>query len=294
MRRVSRGTCPTNLDGPLSIGHKEREDAIAFFDDANQRNSDYKFRQYKEASVKQQLTLEYREKCAYCESLVAHVAPLDIDHFRPKGAYREPSGAKDVKPGYYWLASDWDNLFPSCLFCNRRNSVLLADGKTVTVGKGTHFPLADETKRATLPGTEGVESPLLLNPNQVDVESHLEFGDDGVVVPAISGSLESPRGKQSIEIFGLQRASLVAQRAKHLRRVKSAIARYERERQMYIDTPNDSRDPRRLKDAMTEVRAYLCCRQEYLAMTRQHIAKECKELIPLPSCADSSCIGPNF
>ncbi|WHP61146.1 hypothetical protein QMY03_09680 [Arthrobacter sp. KFRI-F3372] len=282
-----------NLDGPQSNGHKERVNAIAHFAAASSETGTFDFVQYKAEPVKQQLTLDFRKKCAYCESFVSHLTHPDIDHFRPKSAYRDASGS-DVKPGYYWLASDWDNLFLSCHHCNRPSWQLLADGARVKVGKGTHFPLVDDSKRATGPGGEAAEDPLLLKPDQADVESHLEFLEDGVVVPAVVGGNESVKGRRSIDIYGLQRSALVSRRGAYLQRVKGTIVRYKRERRAYISSPNDSGVQERLKEAMKEIREYLCCRQEYLAMTRQYLAKECAELVQLPECTATSCIGSNF
>lgn len=293
MRSVNRGPCPNNLSGPQSSGHRERENAITYFAAARTDQSTFTFVEYKADPVKEQLSLDYRKKCAYCESFLSHVEHPDIDHFRPKSAYRDSSGT-EVKPGYYWLASGWENLFPSCHLCNRASWQTLANGVRTKVGKGTHFPLVDESKRATGPGTEVAEEPLLLNPDQPGVESHLEFREDGVVVPAVIGPTTSIKGSRSIDIYGLQRSDLVSRRGCHLRRVEAVIRRYKRERQAILDSPNDTQAGARVGEAMREIKEYLCCRQEYLTMTRQYIARECQELLPLPKCNDVLCIGPTF
>lgn len=292
MRRVNRGPCPANLDGPQSKGHIERTKAIAHFTSVHPPTSEFNFVEYRAGPVKLQLQTDYRNKCAYCESFVGHVAPIDVDHFRPKNAYRNASGV-EVKPGYYWLAAGWDNLFPSCILCNRSSNQTLVNGVIELVGKGTHFPLQDESKRATKPGAEAAEEPLLLNPDQFDVEDHLEFREDGVVVAALIGSSESPKGKQSIKAYGLQRAHLVSRRGEYLQRVTATIARYKRSLKEYNST-HDAGAHHQLEEALKEIREYLCCRKEYLAMTRQHIAKVCPELVPLPDCTTSACICPNF
>lgn len=291
MRRVSRGPCPVNLDGPQSSGFEERLKAIAHFTNVVPSQTKFAFMQYKADPVKRQLSTDYRQKCAYCESNVSHVTHADIDHFRPKSAYRDVSG-EDVKPGYFWLASDWENLFLSCHLCNRPTWQALATGGRSKVGKGTHFPLLDESKRATGPGTETTEDPLLLNPDHADVETHLEFLEDGVVVPAILNLSESIKGQRSIDVYGLQRVELVRSRGDHLRGVKATIVRYKRERQAYFASPTDSGVRERLMEAMQEIREYLCCRKQYLSMTRQHITRECRELVPLPACTASSCLDP--
>lgn len=291
MRNVTRGPCPRNLDGPQSAGEAERLEAIAHFSSVNPSGEKFAFKQYKQSPVRQQLERDYKKKCAYCESLVTHIAYADIDHFRPKGAYRAPNGFTDITPGYYWLASGWDNLFLSCTLCNRRSKRTLAGGGSGLVGKGTHFPLADESKRATGPGGEAREDPLLLNPNQIDVEAQLDFVQDGVVIPAIIGTTASNRGRRSIDIYGLQRIDLVERRGAHLRRIKATVMRYKRERDAFLASPNDLNAKERLEEAMREIREYLCCTQEYLVMTRQHVSRECPELVPLVGCTASSCIG---
>lgn len=293
MRSVSRGVCPRNLDGPQSSGNAERLEAIAHFNSVNWQKAEFKFKQYKTDPVRRQLERDYRKKCAYCESFMTHVTYTDVDHFRPKGAYRDPNGGRDIKPGYYWLASGWENLFPACTLCNRPSKQMQAGGGRRLTGKGTHFPLADESKRATGPGGEAAEDPLLLNPNQMDVEAHLDFVQDGVVIPAFIGATESDRGRQSIDIYGLQRRDLVERRGTHLRGVKATIVRYKRERDAFLISSNDFRTEVRLKESMKEIREYLCCTQEYLAMTRQYISRKCPELIPLVGCDESACISVN-
>lgn len=90
---------------------------------------------YAAPEVKQALCDDQHGKCAFCESLVRHVAYGDVEHFRPKAAYRADSGHPLRRPGYYWLAYDWSNLVFACELCNRRH-------------KANLFPLADETRRA--------------------------------------------------------------------------------------------------------------------------------------------------
>ena len=290
MRRVEAGPCPVNLNGPHSKGAKERAKAIIHHTSTS-NNTAFTFGEYSEEPVKDQLIVDYSNKCAYCEASVTHTSPLDVDHFRPKGAYKGING-QVVKPGYYWLASEWTNLFPACPRCNRSSNLRLANGGKRVVGKSTHFPLVDESKRALSPGLERYEEPLLLNPNQIDVERHLEFKDGGVVIPAMLGSVESAKGAASIEIFGLHRADLVIEREKHLKRVQASIVRYKRELDPYIAAPNDQSIRIRLVEALNEIKSYLCHKQEYLTMSRQYITRQCPELTPVNGCIVGSCRCP--
>lgn len=50
-------------------------------------------------------------KCAFCEARIGHIDDGDVEHFRPKKGFIQIEGDKLTRPGYYWLAYDWDNLF---------------------------------------------------------------------------------------------------------------------------------------------------------------------------------------
>ncbi len=65
---------------------------------------------YGHATVKQALVIMHHGKCCFCESKVRHTGPGTIDHYRPKAASQQQVGASLVRPGYYWLAYDWENL----------------------------------------------------------------------------------------------------------------------------------------------------------------------------------------
>ena len=69
---------------------------------------------YADNDLREALEELFYQKCAYCESDLRRVV-WEVDHFRPKGRVRE----RDHHPGYYWLAYEWTNLYPSCTFCNQ-------------------------------------------------------------------------------------------------------------------------------------------------------------------------------
>jgi hypothetical protein len=75
---------------------------------------------YRSRSVKIALQKAQHDKCAICESEVTHIAYGDVEHFRPKAAYRQSASGPLVRPGYYWLAYDWSNLLFCCQLCNQR------------------------------------------------------------------------------------------------------------------------------------------------------------------------------
>lgn len=158
------------------------------------------FKTYRKDSVKTQLYAIFHGKCAYCETFYPAVAPVDVEHYRPKGGVSQDAD----HPGYWWLAMEWENLLPSCIHCNRLNKhatpklstqlvELRADGTgfseqyKVTTGKGNHFPILG--LRATPASRDcSTEYPLLLNPCLDDPQEHLAFHVDrkkliGLVLP---------------------------------------------------------------------------------------------------------------
>lgn len=60
---------------------------------------------YRHTDIKNQLVIETRGKCAYCESKLLHIAFGDIEHILPKATNTN-------------LVFDWDNLTLSCPRCN--------------------------------------------------------------------------------------------------------------------------------------------------------------------------------
>ncbi|VVN58141.1 hypothetical protein PS687_02912 [Pseudomonas fluorescens] len=144
------------------------------------------FKLYKHDSVRSQLNEMFHRKCAYCESFYYATSAMEVEHFRPKeGLYGE-----DYHQGYWWLGASWDNLLPSCIYCNQRRSQTLPkmsgkpvvlheaigqfdDQRSAVTGKGTHFPILGD--RVTSPGDCSKEFPLLLNPCQDQPQDHLEY-----------------------------------------------------------------------------------------------------------------------
>lgn len=158
---------------------------------------------YGHDDVKAALIAMQHEKCAFCEAKPLHVSDGDVEHFRPKGAVRQADAEPMQRPGYYWLAYDWQNLLFSCERCNRRH-------------KKNLFPLADPARRARShrDATAG-EAPIFIDPSAEDPERHISFREH---VPIAVGG--SARGEQTIEALGLRRPALNADREHHLERVK--------------------------------------------------------------------------
>lgn len=210
---------------------RERAAAIAFFTNpANYLNNQklvqtsFGFQIFKDKQLAGVLSRDFMKKCAYCESKFAAVTPSDIEHYRPKSSVG--SGANELKPGYYWLAGDWDNLLISCPDCNRiRTHDVPGQSKGILLGKGSQFPLSDETRRVrTHDGDVLTEADarLLLNPCIDNPEEHLTFDETGIVRSVFNG-IESRKGKSSIDAYALQRKDLVEARRDEINELRSKV-----------------------------------------------------------------------
>lgn len=176
---------------------------------------------YKDAAVRRALEELFHDKCAYCESSTIAGADWDVEHYRPKGAVAERAD----HPGYYWLAYDWENLYPSCQHCNqkRRDQARWGDTSLApgpAAGKLDQFPLDDEAARAMTPGDPiEHELPLLLDPNLDDPALYLTFDPQGDIV-AIDDDLFATA---TIAICHLRRKRLRDARARVVLRVAKLI-----------------------------------------------------------------------
>ena len=213
----------------------------------------FPFKVYKADAVKARLEELFHGKCAYCESFYGSLAPVDVEHYRPKGRIEgEPK-----HPGYWWVAAIWSNLLPSCLDCNRRRkqrTPTLAANLTVLyltmqTGKKDAFPI--EGPRAAGEGVNlPAEKPLLLDPTNDNPDDYLAFwlrdgpasgliypkpatgqvptepplpiagAAPGAVAAAGAAAGVSVRGAVSIQVYGLNRIRLVQERAQLLQRLR--------------------------------------------------------------------------
>ncbi|WP_295843482.1 hypothetical protein [uncultured Microbacterium sp.] len=290
MRRVEAGPAPMELVNPGSDGALERAAVALFYADIN-RTKQFKFAAYKQAEVKTLLTEVFRSKCGYCEADLAAVSFGDIEHYRPKSAWIRTDGSKSPT-GYYWLASEWNNLLLSCTLCNSRSKRLMADGTRVPAGKGNHFPLVNESARARTPGGEQNEEPLLLSPRDTDVEQHFVYSEGGVIRPADIQGHPSTRAEATIRILGLMREGLVRRRRDRLRALEGYSARYRREVQAMEQNPNDTGAEVRIAEVMSDFVDSLRCRQEFITMCRQYIATNHPELSGQEPCSTACICDP--
>ncbi len=201
---------------------------------------DFKSSIYGAKSVKNKLIAAQHGKCCFCESRITHVSYGDVEHIRPKGGYSQDTDDHLHRPGSYWLAYDWSNLFLSCQLCNQRF-------------KKNLFPLENKDKRARSHHDDiDRERPSFLHPSNDDAEQHVGFRDE---LPfAIDGD---SRGKITIEWLRLDRDELNEMRRDTLEKLKllALIAR--------LDIPESP-------DATTEIEAMQRDAAQYAGMARAY------------------------
>lgn len=182
---------------PGGVAEAEKSKAAMFFKGKSSSQNWFDFKIYKSAGVKDALNVLFHGKCAWCESRLGSTTPGDICQYRPKNSVAE----SPTHPGYWWLASEWDNLLLSCPDCNRTRR-----HEGVASGKASRFPLDDETRRAFDIGEEIREKPLLLDPTVDNPADHLVYDREGKVFS------DTLRGQTTVTVLGLNRPSLIVAR----------------------------------------------------------------------------------
>lgn len=118
---------------------------------------------YADPSVKTALITMQHGKCAFCEAKPLPVSDGDVEHFRPKASLRQSDADPLQRPGYYWLAYDWENLLFACERCNRRH-------------KKSLFPLVEPSRRATSHRAPiNSEDPVFIDPSAEDPEQYVTY-----------------------------------------------------------------------------------------------------------------------
>lgn len=240
MRFVDRNavTPPDSLTLADGAGKKELNRAKKHY--AKPGCGAYDFTAYKGDDVVAKLRTLFKKKCAYCESNYEAVHPVDIEHFRPKGAVKG-----ETHPGYWWLAASWDNLLSSCIDCNReRYQHVATEGMTqrdldaikrILSGKKDAFPIAG-TRALCESDNHDNEDPLLIDPTRRDPDQHLSWVELtyqghaealSIVSPRRNGGVADPYGDESIAIYGLNRRGLVERRTVVLLALKTEALRLE-------------------------------------------------------------------
>ena len=166
------------------------------------KSEDFNSDIYGHKDVKDALILTQNGKCCFCESKILHISHGDVEHFRPKTGWVQNVEALN-KPGYYWLAYDWNNLFLSCEKCNQRH-------------KRNLFPLINPAHRA-LSHLANIkkEQPLFIHPAKENPEDFISFKDE--IPVAINAN---NRGTETIIKLGLDRELLNDQRREKLNPIR--------------------------------------------------------------------------
>ena len=136
-------------------------------------------------------------KCCFCESKIGHIDDGDVKHFRPKAGWVQDEEPIN-KPGYYWLAYEWDNLLLSCGKCNQRF-------------KKNYFPLANNERALSHHDSVDNEEPLFIHPGRENAELFITFNEE---IPKEVD--ENVRGYLTIKKLQLDRGLLNEQRKSKL------------------------------------------------------------------------------
>jgi len=235
MRYVDRGAAapPAALSKKDRNGLTEFDRAKAHSNDKDPDKGSFAYAVYKADEVKRRLEALFFGKCAYCEAFFAAVGPVDVEHYRPKGAVAEAPR----HGGYWWLAMAWDNLLPSCIDCNRKRKQAVPAATTSLVdlyrfglapgarqsGKKDSFPI-EGAYAANDSDDLAAELPLLLNPCRDQPDEHLSYdiarpNSIALALPHGTAGL-SRRGAASIQVYGLNRLGLVQARTRLLRQLR--------------------------------------------------------------------------
>lgn len=209
MIQVQKGAAPTallvSLGGPaarLALETRHDADPPACRVAGNKRLA-VAATIYNDAAVKALLIAEQHEKCCYCERYFLDNNPGDVEHFRPKNGYKQHKADRQLtKPGYYWLAYEWTNLFFACNSCNRSY-------------KRNYFPLQNPATGRAHSHHDSLanEHPLLLDPTRADLAQHLSFRKAVAVG-------RTPLGRATIKACGLNRLKLRQRRQDHFDKLK--------------------------------------------------------------------------
>jgi hypothetical protein len=208
--------------------------------------------------------------------------PLDIEHYRPKGEIIDAQG-KRLVPGYWWLASSWSNLLPSCIDCNRSRHHRIAGARTPKYGKENRFPLPTGQSHAQVPGREVAEQPLLIDPSREDPSPYLNFElinggpakHDCIVRPRLTATVPmKARSDASINVYGLNRPGLTSVRGKRVAELAWNLFRIERDWLNAKSSPPSTLAKQTLENCRLDlrevIRNYLYWKAPYAAACRTY------------------------
>ena len=211
---------------------------------------------YAHKTVKQALIQAQHKKCCFCERLIG--TDGDVEHFRPKQAYKQATGEALKYPAYYWLAYEWGNLYLACTGCNQRH-------------KQNLFPLQNPLDRATNHKEKiEQEQPLFIDFGKENPEEFIGFR--GVIAYAIKGS---QRGQITIDSLKLNDRALPEARLEKLQPLKllNQILLLATKR------PNDQKFQELAKEAKDVLEKAILDSAEYAAAARCAVNSGFQDLI---------------
>ncbi len=202
--------------------------------------------------------------CGYCATNLIPSGTGELDHYRPARAIKRrilAAGAEiDMgvsrtkgrrlwpnpphRPGFLDEAYVWTNYVFSCERCN--------------VAWKRDLCLAELNGQPHFGGRDRQEKPLLLNPfEKIDVSQHLEFNNAGFV----KGT--SDRGTATVQTCGLDRTSLVTDRA-----------RYAGNAELHCNNIAGCTDKTKLRDCYKNLVASGSWKNPYASVVRQTAERE--------------------
>ena len=181
--------------------------------------------------IKDLLVKVQHDKCCYCErSSITKGQHGDVEHFRPKQAYKQKMSDSFSYPGYYWLGNEWDNLFLSCAECNQilKKNLFPIEGKRMNSHKDKLNIDAEEA--------------LLIHPSFDNPEEHITFIKGTAKTGKLKNGADSKKGQKTIEIFDLHRYE--PERFSTYNKIKGYY------HLLNFDTSNDEKIKNKMKDEL--------------------------------------------
>jgi uncharacterized protein (TIGR02646 family) len=210
---------------------------------------------YAAPTVRAALRSAQHGKCCFCESKISHVGADDVEHFRPKAGFRQQRRDPLARPGYYWLAYEWTNLYLACRDCNTRH-------------KQNLFPLEQPAARARDHHEASLceqEQPTFVDPcdAQVDPETLIGFREGEPY--AIDASLRASSTIRELELGRRELMELRADLVKVLRVLLESVLAFREGRLRGPAAPTLVLEAASILAERTEARA------QFTAVTRHFL-----------------------
>lgn len=269
---------------PQSIIDNASQEHLAaelFYQKKRKKFISFNHKVYKSSDVKLALIKEFNGKCAYCESYVIATSAIDKEHFRPKGSIIDEKNKTNIKPGYYWLAADWNNLLLACPNCNRTGTFTDNNLNEFVAGKLDHFPISKESKRYVKGGDFDAEEEvrLLINPCVDKPETWFVYNEEGFIFPnkTLKGHIKN-KVETSIKVYGLSRSELNKKRKEKYLELQDILSHLSNYYEDYLSSHGSKKYLDRIKKCFVRIKNIKASDQEYLGMKRYIIRQELNKL----------------